>query len=341
MKGYANKESTLHYPQTTPWFHVSRIAIGTHLGEMDTTDSSLYQESIAFALCNGINFIDTALNYRGMRSERDVGAVLCKLIQHEKKLKREEIVVSTKAGIIPGDIDLQLRPENYLKDKLLHTGILQEHDLQIVGHHKHVLKPSYYEFAIQQSLNHLQLDTIDIHYLHNPEISMQVLGEETFYQALEALFCFYEEQVEQGAIRFYGLAVWSAFTENPHVRGYISLERVIETARKVAGPSHHCRFIQTPFHYKNQIALTDKNQRVNDKWRTLFEAAEELEIYVTTSAPFDCGRLQNEKQWTADQLFTFVLNTPRILSTMIGMKRVETVKKNLSVMKLLKQAHKS
>lgn len=332
MKEYAKKVETLHYLSNacrTPWFHVSRMAIGTHLGDMNEADSTLYQESIEFALCNGINFIDTALNYRGMRSERDVGAVLSKLIQREKKISREEIVVSTKAGIIPGDIDLQLRPEKYLEEKLINPGILHENDVQIIENHKHVLKPSYYEFAIEQSLKHLNLDRIDIHYIHNPEISKHVLGEEIFYKELERLFKFYEDQVARGTIRFYGMAAWTAFTEDPAAPGYISLEKVLETAKNVAGSSHHFRFIQTPFNFYNQKALTDQNQQVASKWRTLFQAAEELEVYVTTSAPLDCGRLLGNQKENADQLIRFVLDTPGILSTMIGMRKIETVKRNI------------
>lgn len=315
-----------------PWFDVSQIAIGTHLGDMTTDDSSLYQKSIEFALKNGINFIDTALNYRGMRSERDIGIVLSKLIHAEKRIKREEVIISTKAGIIPGDIDLHMRPESYLKEKLLNKGIIQEQDLQIIDQHKHVLTPSYYEFAIKQSLKHMNLDTIDIHYIHNPEISRKVLGEEKFYKDLEKLFRFYEDQVERGTIQFYGMAVWSAFTENPNDAGYISLEKVIETANNVAGSSHHFRFIQTPFNFYNQKALTDQKQQVQGKWLSLFQAAEELGVYVTTSAPLDCGRLKDETEQNADQLIRFVMNTPGILSTMVGMRKVETVVANLKLL---------
>jgi aryl-alcohol dehydrogenase-like predicted oxidoreductase len=314
--------------RSTPWFDVSPIAIGTHLGDMNETDSALYQESIEFALCNGINFIDTALNYRGMRSERDIGAVLSKLFK-EDRINRDNIVVSTKAGIIPGDIDLQLRPENYLKEKLIDPGILQEKDLQIIDNHKHVLKPSYYEFAIEQSLKHMNLNTIDIHYIHNPEISNRVLGEENFYKELERLFKFYEDRVERGTIRFYGMAVWTAFTDHPGAPGYLSLEKVMDTAKKVAGSSHHFRFIQTPFNFYNKKALTDQNQLVCGQWRTLFQAAEELDVYVTTSAPLDCGRLRGTQEQNAEQLIRFVLDTPEILSTMIGMRRLETVKRNI------------
>ncbi|WP_171005586.1 aldo/keto reductase [Bacillus sp. E(2018)] len=308
---------------------VSRIAIGTHLGEMNKEDSLTYQESIEFALLNGINFIDTALNYRGMRSERDVGSVLAKLVQIEKQVDREDIFLSTKAGIIPGDIDAQLRPENYLQKVLVEKGILQRSDLQIIDHHKHVMEPSFYEFALQQSLKHMHVDYIDVHYIHNPEVSLRALGEDIFYQKLQKLFSFYEQQVEKGLIRYYGLAVWSAFTESPGTPGYISLDKVMNVAHSVAGNSHHFRFIQTPFNYSNQIAATGLNQHVNGKWRTLLQASEELGIHVTTSAPLDCGRLTNHQHADVKELISFVLKTPGILSTMIGMRKVETVKKNL------------
>ncbi|MED1865078.1 aldo/keto reductase [Fictibacillus nanhaiensis] len=310
---------------------VSRIAIGTHLGEMNEEDSLSYQGSIEFSLLNGINFIDTALNYRGMRSERDVGSVLEKLIQKEKQIHREDVFLSTKAGIIPGDIDAQLRPNNYLQEILVDKEIIQRSDLQILDHHKHVMEPSFYEFAIQQSLKHMHVDYIDVHYIHNPEVSLIVLGEEAFYQKLKNLFSFYEQQVEEGLIRYYGLAVWSAFTESPGASGYLPLEKVMNVAHSVAGNAHHLRFIQAPFNHSNQIAATDVNQLVNGNWRTLLQAAEELGIHVTTSAPLDCGRLTNHQYGHVDELISFVLKTPGILSTMIGMRKVETVKKNLKL----------
>jgi len=85
---------------------------------MDETDSARYQSSIEYGLLNGINFIDTAINYRGMRSERDIGVVLTKLLE-KGLIERNEFVIATKAGIIPGDIDAKLVPTNYLKTILL------------------------------------------------------------------------------------------------------------------------------------------------------------------------------------------------------------------------------
>ncbi|WEG14498.1 aldo/keto reductase [Pullulanibacillus sp. KACC 23026] len=125
MSNFLDKHSIVK--RETPWFFISPIAIGTHLGNMDQTDSELYQTSIEYGLKNGINFIDTAINYRRMRSERDIGLVLSRLI-NEELLRRSEFVVSTKAGIIPGDIEAGLVPKDYLQKILLDQGILQESD---------------------------------------------------------------------------------------------------------------------------------------------------------------------------------------------------------------------
>ena len=233
INGYARKEDTSAYlnkhkvkRRDLSSFSVSPLAIGTHLGNMDDTDSQLYQASIEHGLINGINFIDTAINYRGMRSERDIGSVISRLIDR-RTIKREEIVISTKAGIIPGDIDAELVPKDYLENMLLKPKIIHQSDLNIVDHHRHVLAPSYYQFAIEQSKKHLGLNTIDIHYIHNPEISMQVLGADEFYRQLRQLFFFYEEQVNKKNIRYYGFATLDGFCSDPDDNRYISLERVM------------------------------------------------------------------------------------------------------------------
>ncbi|MBM7583689.1 hypothetical protein JOC86_000226 [Bacillus pakistanensis] len=59
------------------------------------------------------------------------------------------------------------------------------------------------------------------------------------------------------------------------------------------------------------------------------EAAEKLGVYVTTSAPFNLGKIIEEGYDVKDYLVKIV-NTKGILSTMVGMKRVEKVRENLS-----------
>ena len=76
-----------------------QIDLGTHLGTFSDEDSEQYMEAIAFAVKNGIASIDTAINYRGMRSEKDIGKVISSLIS-SGKIKREDDSI-TKGLILP------------------------------------------------------------------------------------------------------------------------------------------------------------------------------------------------------------------------------------------------
>src|SRR5260370_40102464 len=57
----------------------SSLGIGTYLGQPDAkTDESYTAAVVAAAEC-GINVIDTAINYRLQRSERNIGAAIQQL----------------------------------------------------------------------------------------------------------------------------------------------------------------------------------------------------------------------------------------------------------------------
>jgi aryl-alcohol dehydrogenase-like predicted oxidoreductase len=313
----------------SPMFYTSPIALGTHLGDMNEKDSKLYREGIEYGLMNGLNFIDTAINYRGMRSERDVGYVVKSLID-KGIINRDEIIISTKGGIIPGDIEANLVPKEYLQKILLGGGIIKKSDLNIVDNHRHVLTPNYYKFAIETSKKHLNLNTIDIYYIHNPEISMMTLGPEHFYKQLRKLFSFMEEQVQIGNIKYYGLATWLGLINDTNQEGYISLEEVLNTAKSVAGEEHHFKFIQFPLNKHLNKGIEKQNQKVNGKWLSLVDAAEELRIISTTSAPFNLGK-SIDKANNPQAILLEVIQNKGIFSTMIGMKQIEHIKENIQI----------
>lgn len=76
ISGYATLKNTKNYLEskkisfnTCNYFSCSKIALGTHLGDFSDEDSNLYRNTLTFGLENGLNFIDTAVNYIGMRYE--------------------------------------------------------------------------------------------------------------------------------------------------------------------------------------------------------------------------------------------------------------------------------
>ena len=82
---------------------ISSIGIGTYVGAADDiTDYLMYDAVKQSVLSGGVNNIDTAPNYRYMKSERTLGKILTTL--HSKYgVKRDELFIATKAGYIPED----------------------------------------------------------------------------------------------------------------------------------------------------------------------------------------------------------------------------------------------
>lgn len=64
----------------------------------------MFNAIIDSVFTGGINVIDTAINYRYMRSERVVGAAIKYLIDNHS-FSREELFVSSKIGYLPEDSD--------------------------------------------------------------------------------------------------------------------------------------------------------------------------------------------------------------------------------------------
>ena len=90
-----------------PQLSISSIGLGTYLGEPDDAMDSNYQTAVRAALETGINLLDTAINYRHQRSERNIGSALRDLVA-AGLVRRDEVVVCTKAGYLAFDGTVQI-----------------------------------------------------------------------------------------------------------------------------------------------------------------------------------------------------------------------------------------
>src|SRR5579864_7331644 len=89
---------------------VSTLGLGTYLGHPDERTDEAYSSAVEAAVRGGINFLDTAINYRHQRSERSIGAALSELFR-SGQARRDEVMVATKAGFLtPGAVP------SFLKD---------------------------------------------------------------------------------------------------------------------------------------------------------------------------------------------------------------------------------
>ena len=118
---------------------LSSIGIGTYLGEPDEATDSAYTDAIVAALRSGINVLDTAINYRHQRSERNIGAALQRLTE-SGELRRDEVLVCTKAGFLSFDGGMPADPRGYLMQEYIRPGIIEMG--QIAGG-SHCMAPGY------------------------------------------------------------------------------------------------------------------------------------------------------------------------------------------------------
>ena len=107
--------------------NVSSLGIGTYLGQPDDKTDNSYAASIIAAVANGINVIDTAINYRFQRSERSIGAALKQLAQ--KGFSRDEFVICTKGGYLTPDSSMPSEPNEYFYREYIQPGIFKPDEI--------------------------------------------------------------------------------------------------------------------------------------------------------------------------------------------------------------------
>src|SRR5205823_14483327 len=119
--------------------HVSSIGLGTYHGPEDGATDEAYEQAVVQAMEAGLNVVDAAINYRHQRSERSIGSALRSLIG-AGAVRRDEVLVATKAGFIPFDGEAPEDVAGYVADTYVRPGIVAARD--IVGG-CHCVTPRY------------------------------------------------------------------------------------------------------------------------------------------------------------------------------------------------------
>ena len=302
---------------------LSSIGIGTYLGNADEATDQSYANAVERAVTSGVNVIDTAANYRFQRSERSIGRALKTL--DSAGFSREELVICTKGGYLPFDGAPPRNAREYVEETFVKPGIASFED--IVGG-SHCMTPSYLQSQLDQSLRNMDLETVDVYYVHNPESQLGHVSESEFYHRLRLAFERLEENRKQGKLQFYGVATWNGFRERADSGRHHSLARMIEIARDAGGEHHGFRFIQLPVNLAMPEALTIVNETIDGEPLTVVEAAARLGVTAIASGSMLQGRLAMDPQ-TAIQA---VRSAPGITTALVGMSRVEHVDQNLQLM---------
>ena len=347
LPGFATAEATGRYRRrfenriSPEHFHnfqglsLSSIGIGTYLGNYDEETDRLYHEAIIYAVESGCNVIDSAINYRCQRSERSVGTAMKELSR--KGLSREEIVVATKGGFIPYDAVPPKDVRAYFEASFVKPGIANFSDI-VAG--CHCMTPGYLLNQLDCSLENLNLECIDIYYVHNPETQLGKVSREEFDRRVLRVFEALEGAVSAGKIRMYGLATWNGFRNEPSAKDYLALAEMVEIAARAGGKDHHFKVIQLPLNLGMTEALSLNNQQLDGKQLTALEAAQALGVAVMCSASVLQGQLARNLPPIINETFSglktdgqralqFVRSTPGVTTALVGMKQAAHVKENL------------
>ncbi len=319
---------------------VSSIGIGTYLGNWDAATDEGYIESIIKFVESSGNVIDTAANYRFQRSERNIGQAL--KILSEKDFSRDEFLICTKGGFLPFDNEPPTNVQKYFEKEFVQKGIATFDDL--VGG-SHCMTPNYLQSQIDQSLKNMNLETIDVFYIHNPESQLGEVDKITFEARLAKAFEKLEENRINGKIKFYGVATWNGFRLQPNERNYHSLEKMWNIAEKTGGDNHGFRFIQLPFNLAMPEAFLLQNQQFNGEVFSTIEIAQNFGISVMISGSMLQGKLARglpsnirvnlgNLETDAMTSLQFVRSTPAVTTALVGMSNPKHVEENMQLVKI-------
>jgi aryl-alcohol dehydrogenase-like predicted oxidoreductase len=312
---------------------LSSLGIGTYLGQPDEKTDEAYTAAVVAAVENGINVIDSAINYRFQRSERSIGAALQQL--RSKGFEREEIVLCTKGGYLTPDGSMPADPNEYFFREYIQRGVFSAKDLAAGSH---CMTPKFLKDQLGRSLKNLGVECVDVYYLHNPETQLSEMSKPEFLQRVREALEFLESAVGAGEIRYYGMATWNGFRREPRAQDAMQLAEIAQIAQEIAGGLHHFRFVQLPFNLGMTEALTLGNQMQRDRERTVAEVAADLDIMLVASASLLQGQvarnlpgfvaeafgLEND----AERALQFARSAPGITTALVGMSRLEHVKAN-------------
>ena len=320
---------------------LSSIGLGTYLGDEDAATDAGYEAAVAAALAAGVNVLDTAINYRGQKSERAIGRALARAFS-EGSVRRDEVFVATKGGYFPHDADDPRPSRQYVADTFLTTGLAPEAE---IAQGCHCIHPRYIADQLERSRSNLGLETIDLYYLHNVETQLTVVDAAVFRRRLEAAITLLEGAAEEGLIGAWGVATWDGLRVPPEHPEHLSLSAIGELARGIAGDEHHFRGFQLPFNLAMAQGLgyrSQRSQESGDRRLPALEFARESGLAAFGSASLLQGRLAGglpeevtsafpEADGPAQCALQFSRSAPGMTTALVGVSSSEHAAENFAL----------
>jgi aryl-alcohol dehydrogenase-like predicted oxidoreductase len=242
-----------------------------------------HHQALRQALTSGINLIDTSANYADGASEELIGETIGELVR-DGSITHNQLVVVSKGGYIQG-MNYQVAQER------LQSGGGFPDVVEYAPGLWHCIAPEFLQDQITRSLNRLQLRTIDVYLLHNPEYYLSWAARESvpldearkeYYRRIRAAFEYLEKEVEQGRISYYGISS-NSFPHPADSPDFTSLEEVVKIAESIA-LTHHFAVVQFPANLGEQGFVIEPNQSDD---RTLMDVVRDKSLGVLINRPLN------------------------------------------------------
>jgi uncharacterized protein len=271
-------------------FAVSPVGFG---GYRVHDGSPLHRRALADALRGGINLVDTSANYGDGHSETLVGMVLGNLVQ-QGELRREHVVVVSKAGYLQGDNLARARARTRPFPEVVEL----RPDLA------HCIHPEFLRAQLDESLERLGLARLDVLLLHNPEYFLEHAhacdadmeeAREQFRGRLRAAFGHLEQEVADGRIGWYGVSS-NGFVLGAGQPTFTSPTDVVAAARAAGGADHHLGVLQLPMNLLELGALNERHPAEGGA-RSPLQVAQDHDLGVLVNRPLNAwGRVDGRER---------------------------------------------
>ena len=283
---------------------LSSLGLGTYLGGADDATDAAYEEAVLAALSAGVNVFDTAINYRGGRSERSVGRALDRAFA-SGLAKRDEVFVSTKGGF-PADGG------------------------------PHSLEPAFLTGELDKSRNALGLDTVDLYYLHNPESQLENHSPADAFERIGTAIAWLNTARGEERIASGGLATWNGLRTAPGAGGHLPLIELAGVAPAALSA------IQLPINLAMPEALAAPTQDLDEATLPVLVVARYAGLRIFASASILQGRLARglppeietvfpRLDTDAQRALQFTRSAPGLTTALVGMSTPEHVRENLQL----------
>ncbi|KAG0004572.1 hypothetical protein BGZ79_008823 [Entomortierella chlamydospora] len=238
-----------------------------------------HRAALLKAIQAGVNVIDTSSHFGHGASETFIGNTLEELFK-QNKIKREEVVVVSKAGFI-------IPPATTSKGLFLSESLENVPSYaKISDSSYHSIHPAYLKAQITASLERLKLDKIDIFMINNPE---RMLGDKhipggfsktRLYKEIAEAFVYLDQEVAEGRIGGYGIC--SNALHMPTAEDHLSLKAIVRTRADFGWDLENFVAIQAPLNLFERELVTDVFPA-----KSLAREAKEFKIFVFTNRPLN------------------------------------------------------